>query len=204
MAFRRGQTVFGLALEFRIADKDRDQGTGIGDHVFGGDLAGTLFVDQLAIGFQALDQCGAEARFVRAAVGRRHRITVGGDEAVAVTKTNRRPRYGPFQRTGLALALYATGENGGDGLDLANTFGQCIGQTAGEVQGGLSRCLVGDAFRRAGPFDLDATEQIGLGAGHAEQARGFERRTGTENLFIRLEADAGAFFLGRADLFNGA
>ena len=47
-------------------------------------------------------------------------------------------------------------------------------------------------FRIAAPADFDAAEQIGLGTGHLEQALGFERRLGAENLGVRLEADFGA------------
>ena len=57
----------------------------------------------------------------------------------------------------------------------------------------LRRVLVaGEQCRGAGPADLDAAEQIGLGAGHAEQPRRHERRALAEDLGIRLEADRGA------------
>src|SRR6185437_5183718 len=42
------------------------------------------------------------------------------------------------------------------------------------------------------PANLDAAEQIGLGARHLEQALRPERRLGAEDVGIRLEADGGA------------
>ncbi|MHC3925693.1 hypothetical protein ACMZ4W_00781 [Brevundimonas naejangsanensis] len=139
-----------------------------------------------------------------AAVGRRDGVAVGGDEAVGVAEADRRPGDGPFQCAGLALALDAPGEDGGDGFQFAHALGQGVGQTAGEVQGRLSRRLVGDALRGAGPADFDATEQIGLGPRHAEQAGGLEGRADAENLLIRLEPDQGALLLRRAELLDRA
>src|SRR5690606_30018073 len=99
-------------------------------------------------------------------------------------------------------ALDAPGENGGDGLDLAYALGEGVGQAAGEVQRRLGGRLVGDAFRRAGPADLDAAEQIGLGPRHAEQAGGLEGGADAEDLFVRLEPDQGALLLRGADLLD--
>ncbi len=200
----RGQAVLGLALEFRVADEDGNQGARVGDDVLGRDLGGALLVDQLAVSLEALDQGGAEAGLVRAAVGGRDGVAVGADEAVGVAEADRRPGDGPFQRARLALALGAASEDGGDGLQLAHALGQGVGQTAGEVEQGLFGRGVRDAVRRAGPFDLDAAEQIGLGAGHAEQAGGLEGRADAEDLLVGLEADQGALLLRRADLLDGA
>lgn len=69
-----------------------------------------------------------------------------------------------------------------------------IFQAAGEVERVLGRHIL-DAlqqFGRATPADLDAAEQIGLGASHLEQALRLECRLGTEDIGIRLEADGGA------------
>ena len=139
---------------------------------------------------------------MRAAVGGRDGVAVGGDEAVGVAEADRRPGDGPFQRAGFALALYTSGEDGGDGLQFAHALGQGVGQAAGEVQRRLGGRLVGDALRRAGPANLDAAEQIGLGPRHAEQARGLEGRADAENLLVRLEPDQGALLLRGADLLD--
>src|SRR6185369_5703757 len=47
-------------------------------------------------------------------------------------------------------------------------------------------------FRIAAPADLDAAEQIGLGARHLEQTLRLEGRLAAEDIAVRLEADAGA------------
>src|SRR5690606_22340159 len=125
-------------------------------------------------------------------------------EAVRVAEADRRPGDGPFQRARLALALDAPGEDGGDGFQFAHALGQGVGQAAGEVQRRLSRRLVGDAFRRAAPADLDAAEQIGLGPRHAEQAGGLEGRADAEDLLVGLEPDQGALLLRGADLLDRA
>ena len=203
-ALGRGQAVLGLALELGVPDEDADQGAGVGDDVFRRDDAGALFVGQFAIGLQAFDQGGAETGLVRPAIGGRDRVAVGLDEAVGLAKADGRPGDGPLKGARLALTLGATGESGGDGVQLADAVGQGVGQTSGEVQQGLSRGRVGDPLGRAGPFDLDAAEQIGLGPRHAEQAGGLERRPHAEDFVVRLEPDQGALLLGRLDLLDGA
>jgi hypothetical protein len=204
LALGRRQPVLGLTLELGIADEDADQGAGVGDDVLSGDLDRALLAGQLAIGLEAFHQRGAEARLVSAAVGRGDGITVGLDEAVGLAEADRRPCHGPFDRARLALALDPTGEGRGDGFQLAHALGQGVGQTAGEVEQGAGRGGVGDPLGRAGPFDLDAAEQIGLGPRHAEQPGRLERRADAEDLVIRMEADQGALLLRRLDLGDGA
>ena len=140
---------------------------------------------------------------MRAAIRRRDGVAVGLDEAVRLTETDGRPGDGPFKGAGLALTFGAAGESGGDGLKLADAVGQGVGQTTGEVKQGLGRGGVGDPVRRAGPFDLDAAEQIGLGPRHAEQAGGLEGRAHAEDFVVRLEPDQGALLLRRLDLQDG-
>src|SRR6185503_17468006 len=70
------QPVLGLALELGLADEEREEGAAGGEHVLGRELRATLIAGELAIGAQALDQGGAQARFMCSAVWRRHRVAV--------------------------------------------------------------------------------------------------------------------------------
>ncbi len=72
-----GQPLLGLALEFRIADKDADQGPGLGDDVVGGDDGRALFARQFRIGLEAPGQGGAQAGLMGAAFGRGHGVAIG-------------------------------------------------------------------------------------------------------------------------------
>ena len=67
-------------------------------------------------------------------------------------------------------------------------------QPAREVKTVLGRNVFNtfQKLRRATPADLDAAEQIGLGARHLEEALRFEGRLGAENLGVRPKADFGA------------
>src|SRR5450432_2760373 len=82
---------------------------------------------------------------------------------------------------------------------------QIILQAAGEVEGRLGLDVL-DALQQrriALPADLDTAEQIGFGAGHLEQALRLERRLGTEDGRVGLEADLGATSVGDlADLLE--
>ena len=62
-----------------------------------------------------------------------------------------------------------------------------------EVEGRFLRHIVAvQKLRIALPADLDAAEEISLGARHLEDAQRIERRLGAENFRVRLEADLGA------------
>src|SRR4029079_6359639 len=71
---------------------------------------------------------------------------------------------------------------------------EIIFQAAGEMELRLGRRLVllADQRRVAAPADLDAAEQIGLGARHAVEARRLEGGALAEDLRIWLEAGPGA------------
>ena len=56
----------------------------------------------------------------------------------------------------------------------------------------LRRGVVGDEGRIAAPADLDAAEQVGLGARHLEQPPRVEGAALAEDLLVRLEAHGGA------------
>ncbi len=70
------------------------------------------------------------------------------------------------------------------------------------MEGGLGGGLVVEALRRAPPANLDAAEQIGLGAGHAIKPRRLERRALAEDLGIRQEANGGAALARGRDLLQ--
>ena len=182
------QLLLGLALELRLLDEHRDQRRRALDHVVGGDDRALAVAGQLGIALQAAHQGAAEARLVRAALGRRHGVAVGADEAFLVA----RPPHRPFdlaagRAVGLALGLAGEGLRH-DGGALADLRRHVVLQAAREVE----RFLLGDriAFGQqalgAFPADLDATEQVGLGARHAIEALGHEGLL-AEDLRIGME-----------------
>lgn len=83
----------------------------------------------------------------------------------------------PFHRAVAAGLLGLAGKDlAGDGELLAHRRLEIVLQAAGEVEHGLVRDLgtFGQHARLAAPADLDAAEQIGLGARHTEDAGGVE------------------------------
>ncbi len=94
-----------------------------------------------------------------------------------------------------ALLVGFAGEDLGADQRLAGKlFREVVLEPAREVEARLFRRL---ALRRdqalgAGPADLDAAEEVGLRARHAEQAIGIECRLRAENLRIGMETDLGA------------
>ena len=182
------QLLLGLALELRLLDEHRDQAGRALDHVVGGDDRALAVAGELGVALQAAHQGAAEARFVRAAFGRRHGVAVGADEAFLVG----RPPHRPFdlaagRAVGLAPGLAGEGLRH-HGRPLADLRGQVVLQAAREVE----RFLLGDraALRQqrlvAFPADLDAAEQVGLGARHAIEALGHEGLL-AEDLRIGME-----------------
>ena len=128
---------------------------------------------------------------MRAAVRRWHRVAIGVEEAVLAGD----PGDGPFHRAmAFALVAFAGEEFLGDGLLAFDAAGEKVLETAWEVEhGALRRVLVaGEQRRGAGPADLHAAEEIGLGARHAEQPRRREGHALAEDLGVRLEADLSA------------
>lgn len=78
-----------------------------------------------------------------------------------------------------------------------------VGEAAGELEGGAFGHVGGGERRVAAPADLDAGEEIGLGADEAEEAAGVEVGLGAENLRVGSEGDSRAALVrGRADLFE--
>jgi hypothetical protein len=98
----RGEAVLGLADEFRARDEAGDQRAAAARQVVAGDVAGLLVADEVAIGAHALQDRGPEPGLVRAALGRRHGVAVGLDEAVA----RGRPGDRPFDGAGDAELLW--------------------------------------------------------------------------------------------------
>ena len=77
LRFRCGEPVLGLALEFRLADENRQHGAGAGHHVVRGDEGGALaLADALGVILQSARERGAQAGFVCAAIGRRDGVAV--------------------------------------------------------------------------------------------------------------------------------
>ena len=192
LGFRGREPVLGLALEFRLAHEHREHDRRADHDVFRRDGRGALaLADALGMVFQAAQHRAAHAGFVGAAVGRRHGVAIGGEEAVGI----RRPRHRPFAGAMGAVAAGLAGEdirmhqrvgvNGG---------GEIVLQAAREMETVLGGHVF-DALQQLGiaaPADFDAAEQIGLRARHLEQALRLEARLCAEDIGVRLEADAGA------------
>ncbi len=137
LRFGSRKPVLGLALEFRLAHEHREHHRSAHHHVFRGDAGGALaLADALGVILQAAQHRAAHAGFMGAAVGRRHGVAVGGEEAVGV----RGPRHRPFAGAMGAVAARLAGEDvrmhQGVGM---NGGGEIILQAAGEVEGRLRR-----------------------------------------------------------------
>ncbi len=71
------------------------------------------------------------------------------------------------------------------------------------MEGGAFGDVGGGERRVAAPADLDAGEEVGLGADEAEEAGGVEVGLGAEDLRVGGEGDGGAALVGgRADFFE--
>jgi len=185
------QLLLGLALELRIADEDRQHGAGAAAEVVRVHRAGLLVAGHLGIGLQAAQQAGAQAGLVAAALGCRHGIAVGVEEAVLVE----RPGDRPFDAALLVGELRFADEGlRRQGLALVQRRGEEILQAVGEVDVVLFRRLVVLLQQRlvAGPADLDAAVEISLGARHAVEPGRAELRLLAEDRRIGMEGDGGA------------
>ena len=136
---------------------------------------------------QRLGQRIAQALFVRAALRRRDRVAIG------VGRTARRPapRRGPFDRPPAIVGDFRCGRRR-RGRDRRRSCDLAARKSLGRR--GNSACprpgsAVLDQHGIAGPADLDAAEQIGLGAGHAVEPRRREMRIAAENLPVGPETD---------------
>ena len=192
LGFRRRQPVLGLALEFRLAHEHRKHHRSAHHDVFRGDRGGALaLADALGVVFKAAQHRAAHAELVRAAVGCRHRVAIGGEEAVGV----RRPGDRPFAGAMGAVAARFAGEDirmhQRVGVD---SGGEIVLQAADEVEFVLGGHLF-DALQQRGiaaPADFHAAKQIGLRARHLEQPLRLEGGFGAENIGVGLEANPGA------------
>ncbi len=168
------QLLLGLALEFGLADEDGEQADAAGHHVVRGHVLELLVADEIGIGPQSAQQSRAEALFVRAALGRRDGVAVGAGDSC------RRPRSRPIAHSTAPgpSSISTRPEKMSDvrsGLTL-DRGAEIVLETAGKAEGLLLRHVV-DAdqkVRRAGPADLDAGEEIGLGPCHREEAGGLQ------------------------------
>ncbi len=132
-----------------------------------------------------------------AAVRGRNGVAVGLQEAVGVGG----PGHRPFDRAVAAGLAGRAGENVGMHQRGAGEIaGEIVLQAFGETERGLFRHVLDalEQFLGAMPADLDAAEEVGLGARHLEHALGLERGLRPENLRIGPEADFGAAPVGRA------
>ena len=184
-----GEPVLGLALERRPADEHREHRRRGSQNVVGRDLGSAPVADALAEVAQALGEGRAQAVLVRAALRRGNGVAVGIEEAVLVGD----PAHRPFHRAVAAVVLDAAGEQVLGDSRLAVDGGlQVFLQPAGEMEGGFLRRIVGDQRFRARPADLHAAEQVGLRAGHAEQALRLEGGAFAEDFLVGPEAHARA------------
>ncbi len=204
--FGRGQAVLGLALELGIAHEHREHDFRAGHHVVGSDVFGLLLADQLAESTQPLGERGAQALFVRAAIGGGHGVAIPAGRAVGPQGPGNRPLHAALRHTFVVLGkvLIAGEEVGGDAFAAADLFLEMIGQAAGELEHSLLRNIVACQRLGAFPADFHAREQIGLRARQLEQALGAELAL-AEDLRVGNERDRGAAPVGGiADLGDGA
>ena len=185
--FRHAEPFLGLALELRVRDKGGHHHAGAVHDIVAGNLPGLADVGEFGMAAQALDQRSAEALFVAAALGRRHRIDVGVHETFFV----RRPGHRPFDPAGAVERRSADEGAAGVACALAERFVEIVENSAGETDGLFFRhaALGRQDFRRAAPADLDAGDQIGLGPRHAIECCRPEGRAVAEDFRVRVEAD---------------
>ena len=186
-----GELLLGLALELRLADEEGEHHRGPAADILRRDLGRLAIAGQLAIGLERAGEAAAQARLMGAALGRRHGVAIGVEEALAIGG----PGDGPFQPALIVGQLGLAGEGRGcDGLATLEAGGEEIAEAAGEMQHRLRRRLLALADQRgiAAPADLDAAEEIGLGARHAVEPRRLEARLLAEDLGIGMEAHLGA------------
>ena len=106
--FGRLQTALVLTLEFGLANEDRDQRGATGHDVVGRQRGRALaLADAVRMVLETAQQGGAEARFMRAAVGRRDRVAIRMNEPVSA----REPGDRPFDRAVLARLVDSAGED---------------------------------------------------------------------------------------------
>ena len=202
VCLRGRQPILGLALEFRLADEYGDHAGCAVHYVVACDRRRALaLTHSLGMVLDALQQRTAQPRLVRAAVRRRNRVAIGGQDpslsAVQATAHCARAVHPDFAG--------AAGEDiGMDERRAVDRRGQIILKTIREMEGGLLRYVL-DAAQKllgAGPADLDTSEQIGLGARHLEHALRLEARLGPKDFRIGPETHFRAAPVGNAPSFS--
>ena len=157
LSVNSGKAVFGLTYEFWFADKAGHKRPCTCGQVFACDCAGFFVVYQFAVGFDAFQDRGPKACFMRAALRRWNSVTIGLDKSVA----GRGPVDGPLD---LARNLeffegYSARKWGfGVGGCTLKGFRQVICQTAGKVELCLLRCFA--VVLGCFPADFYAGEQV--------------------------------------------
>ena len=158
--FGRGQTLLGLPLELRLAQKDGEERAGAADDILGVELGGALVSHERAVGPEAAHQRGAHACLVATAQAGGDRVAVGGDKALLVL----RPSERPLDPVGVAVERALAGEGSRcQRVALTEDGGQIVDQAARIVQDRFLRRRAGSCEQRciAGPADLDATVEVG-------------------------------------------
>jgi len=162
LSFGGGEPVLGLALEFRLADENREHRPGADHDVIAADGGGALaLAAALGVIFQSAGQRSAQPGFMGAAVRRRHGVAVGRQKAVGV----RGPRHRPLAGAVGAIAATFSSEDirvyQGIGV---NRGGEIILQAADEMKGVCGRNVV-DALQQLGlaaPADFAAGAELHL------------------------------------------
>ena len=162
-------------------------------------ICGALVADALAEVAQPLAERRAQAVLVRAAFGRGDGVAVGVREAVLVGDPATAHSTEPWPpslsmrpaKMSLVTRVWPS--------IVASRYSFKPPGKWNVASAGVSSLISSGAH----PADLDAAEQVGLGARHAEQARRLEGGALAENLLVRLEAHLGAApVLDRAELFQ--
>ena len=188
----RCQAVLGLALELRIADEHAQHDFRTGHHIVCGQVLRFLDSRQIAECAQALDQCGAQALFVRSAIGGGHGVAVPACRSVRIE----RPGDRPFHAARFLGKVLIAGEGlGGHAFAPAELFGQMVGKTAGKFEHRFGGHIVAREAFGAFPADLNPGEEIGLRPRQLEQPLGTELAL-AEDLGVGNEADRGAAAIG--------
>ena len=184
-----GKPVLRLSDELRLADEDGDQRHPACCQVFPGNLRGLAVAHQFPIGANPFEDGCPESCLVRAALRCRNGIAVALDEPVS----GRRPVDRPFDLAWLPELFVESDLTRKRLLCIGRVSVQAFGQKVRKAARKAKRGFRGDAIciKRAFPADLDAAEEIGLGAGHPEEARR-RKLERAEYLVIGVKGDRGA------------
>src|SRR6516164_4354163 len=183
--FCGGQPFFGLALKLRIADEQRQQHRGAGCDVLARCLRNAPIADELAISSDPAQESAAQPHLMGAAFGSRNRVAIGMAEPLFLVLG---PGDGPFNTAAFWKIDLADEGPRGQQHSPVEARGEVIAESAREVQPCLDRhpfwtwhCGI------AAPTDLEATEEISLGARHTVERRRPESEV-AKDLGIRMKA----------------